>query len=155
YTFNTPVGAAPSAQCGRVLYDDFHVYDTENPPTSGATVFPSECPATGTPLTPQEKLLEFMIFDLASSVCTPPPCGAKTCAQQNITCGPANDGCGNIIQCGSCPMGQTCGGGGVPSVCGMPMCTPKTCAQLGIQCGPAGDGCGGLLQCGTCAMNMT
>jgi hypothetical protein len=150
YTFNTPVGAAPAAQCGRVLFDDFHVEDA----TAGGTTFPNEC-AGGT-MTPQEKLLEFMIFDLTSCV-TPdvPTCTPTTCATQKIACGPAGDGCGNVIQCGTCPSGQTCGGGGVPGQCGAPSCTPKTCGQLAIGCGPAGDGCGGSLNCGTCPAGQT
>ena len=35
-----------------------------------------------------------------------------TCADQGYNCGPAGDGCGNIIMCGDCPAGQICGGGG-------------------------------------------
>jgi hypothetical protein len=151
YTFNTPVGAPAAQQCGRVLFDDFHVEDAN---IAAGTAFPNEC--AGGAMTAQEKLLEFMIFDLSSCV-TPdiPTCTPKTCAQQGLMCGPAGDGCGNVIQCGPCPAGQTCGGGGMPSVCGSPSCTAKTCPQLGIQCGPAGDGCGGLLQCGTCPAGQT
>jgi hypothetical protein len=147
FTFNTPVGTPAAQQCGRVLFDDFHVFNT----SSGT--FPNEC--TSGSLTPQQKLLEFMIFDLASCV-TPdvPMCTPKTCAQQGIQCGPAGDGCGAAIDCGTCPAGQTCGGGGTPSVCGS-NCTPKTCAQLQIQCGPAGDGCGNLIQCGSCPAGQT
>ena len=43
------------------------------------------------PMTPQETLLAFMLVDLTSCV-TPPKCTPRTCAQQNITCGPAGDG---------------------------------------------------------------
>ena len=36
-----------------------------------------------------------------------PACGAgctpKTCAQQGINCGPPGDGCGGILECGTCP----------------------------------------------------
>jgi hypothetical protein len=71
-----------------------------------------------------------------------------------ITCGPAGDGCGNLIQggCGTCTPPGTCGGGGVAGQCGGGNgCIPKTCASLGYDCGPAGDGCGGLIPtCGTC-----
>src|SRR5262249_18373446 len=63
YTFNTPVGVPASQQCGRVLYDDFHV---ENVGDSKGMLFPTECAAG--PMTAQEKLLEFMIFDLGSCV---------------------------------------------------------------------------------------
>ncbi len=148
-TFNTPVGAMAQNQCGRVVFSDFHV---ENAGNNGPFTFPAECPAGA--MTPQEKLLEFMLFDLSSCV-TPdiPTCTAQTCAQLGVECGPAGDGCGNVIQCGTCPMGQVCGGAG-PSKCGPPQCTAKTCGQLGIQCGPAGDGCGGLLQCGSCPMGQ-
>ncbi len=149
YTFNTPVGAPAAQQCGRVLFDDFHVESSESFPTEG-TIFPQEC--LGGPMTQQEKMLEFMLFDLGSCV-TPdhPTCTPKTCAAQNIACGPAGDGCGNVIQCGTCAGGQTCGGGGVESQCGAPPCSPKTCAEQGFTCGMQGDGCGNVLQCGTCA----
>jgi hypothetical protein len=85
-------------------------------------------------------------------------CTGRTCQQEGISCGPAGDGCGNLIQCGSCPTGQSCGGAGVPGTCGAPdagTCTPFTCSSLNIACGPAGDGCGNLLQCGTCSGTQT
>jgi hypothetical protein len=83
--------------------------------------------------------------------CGNPTCVAETCAQQNIACGPAGDGCGNTIQCGGCDAG-TCGGAGIPGQCGV-ACAPLTCAQQGLSCGPAGDGCGNILDggCGNCA----
>jgi len=82
-------------------------------------------------------------------------CVPLTCAAQNIMCGPAGDGCGNLIQggCGGCPPPATCGGGGAPATCGgQKGCVPETCQDLKIACGPAGDGCGGLIpSCGTCS----
>jgi hypothetical protein len=78
-----------------------------------------------------------------------PVCEPLTCAKQGIKCGPAGDGCGNEIQCGTCAVGEACGAGGQSGVCA-PVCVPRTCAQLGFNCGPTGDGCGGELQCGTC-----
>jgi hypothetical protein len=156
YTFNTPWGTPPAQQCGRVLFSDFHV---SNASVNGAR-FPTQCSNTG--LTPQEKVIEYMLFDLGNCIAPdvpppPPVCIPKTCAQQGITCGPAGDGCGGLIAggCGTCVGNQTCGGGGVPGQCGGPSCTPKTCAQQGFNCGLAGDGCGGQLNCGTCATNQT
>jgi hypothetical protein len=64
YTFNTPVGAPPEQQCGRVVYSAFHVNDA----SSDDKLFPTEC--SDKPLTPQEKVLMFMLFDLASCVQT-------------------------------------------------------------------------------------
>ncbi len=80
-------------------------------------------------------------------------CGAaQTCASVKAGCGPIGDGCGGLLQCGTCVAPDTCGGGGTPSNCGGDSgCVPTTCAKLGFDCGPAGDGCGGLLHCGTCA----
>ena len=150
YTFNTPIGASSSQQCGRVLYDDFHVEEG----LGGGTTFPAECTAGA--MTPQEKLLEFMLFDLGSCVTTDvPQCTPTTCAAQAIQCGPAGNGCGAELDCGPCPANQTCGGGGVPSVCGAPSCAARTCLAQSIQCGPAGDGCGKLLDCGACTLPDT
>ena len=153
YTFNTPVGAPAASQCGRVLFDDFHVENVKASQTTGV-IFPAECLAG--PMTAQEKLLEYMIFDLASCI-TPdiPVCTPKTCGDLGVGCGPAGDGCGNVLACGVCAAGQSCGGGGVPSQCGAPTCAPESCAAQGIQCGPAGDGCGNLLACGSCPTGQT
>jgi hypothetical protein len=82
-------------------------------------------------------------------------CMPLTCQQQGISCGPAGDGCGNVIDCGPCTPPNTCGGGGMPGVCGHPMCTPHTCKDLGFNCGPADDGCGNLLDCGMCKAPQT
>lgn len=152
FTFNTPVGAAPGAQCGRVLFSDFHV----STGGAGSGTFPASC-GTAAPMSAQEKVLEFMIFDLTSciqpdngmSTCTP-----RTCMQQGYNCGQQGDGCGGIIDCGPCPMGQFCGGSGQPGVCGGSSCTPRTCAQQNLECGQAGDGCGGTLNCGMCPMGQ-
>jgi hypothetical protein len=156
YTFDTPVGQ--TNQCGHVIYSDFHVANTASSP---ATVFPAECDAA--PLTAQEKILEFMIWDLASCVPgppTPPTCTPITCMDQGISCGPAGDGCGNeIADCGDCTPPATCGGGGVAGKCGAPdggTCLPKTCLDQGITCGPAGDGCGNeIANCGNCTPPAT
>jgi hypothetical protein len=155
YTFDTPVGAA--SQCGHAIFSDFHV---TNSATSPSVTFPGECDMK--PLTAQEKVLEYLIWNLATCVGPPPPtkCTPISCQAQNISCGPASDGCGGLIQsCGMCTPPQTCGGGGVPGQCGAPdggSCTPLTCQDQNINCGPAGDGCGGLIQsCGMCTPPQT
>jgi hypothetical protein len=96
-----------------------------------------------------------------SNVCgTPPPpaCRPTTCAAAGAECGSLGDGCGGTLQCGTCPQGETCGGGGTANVCGTPpppACQPTTCAAAGAECGLLGDGCGGTLQCGTCPQGET
>ena len=153
YTFDTPVGGVN--QCGHAIYSDFHV---TNAATSPRVAFPAEC--TKAPLSAQEKVLEFMIWDLASCVGPPPQpmCTKVTCQQQNIGCGPAGDGCGGQLDCGPCAPPLACGGGGTPGQCGAPpgvSCPPKTCQALNINCGPADDGCGNLIQCGPCIAPQT
>ncbi len=88
----------------------------------------------------------------------PPPCQPTTCAAAGASCGPLPDGCGRTLECGTCPTGQTCGGGGTANVCGAPPpppCQPTTCAAAGASCGPLPDGCGGILECGTCPEGQT
>jgi hypothetical protein len=74
-------------------------------------------------------------------------CTPQTCAKLSAKCGSVNDGCANIIECGACAAGTTCGGGGIPNHCG---CTPTTCDAQGAGCGPLSDGCGAMLDCGAC-----
>jgi hypothetical protein len=61
FSFDTPISAAPNF-CGRAVFSDLHVggasADTQNPPTGCASG----------QLSPQEKALEFMLFDLSSCV---------------------------------------------------------------------------------------
>ncbi len=63
-TFNAPVAAPAASQCGRVMYNDYHVIDVN---VSAGTVFPSECPAE-TAMSAQEKMLEYALFDLSTFV---------------------------------------------------------------------------------------
>ncbi len=78
YTFDTPV--AQPTQCGHAIFSDFHV---NNQTSTNAAIFPDECDFAA--LTPQERILEYMIWDLQS--CVPPPpkvtCTPRTCAQEN------------------------------------------------------------------------
>ena len=46
------------------------------------------------------------------------PCVPATCTTAHATCGVVGDGCGNVLQCGTCASPFSCGGGGVPYVCG-------------------------------------
>ena len=69
-TFNVPFGAAASSQCGRVMYNSYHVYNQSLPlPPQNPTLFPRECPNPATHvMTPQEEMLEYALFDLSGFV---------------------------------------------------------------------------------------
>ena len=61
FVFDTPVGS--TNQCGKVLYNEYHV---ENPViASSGKIFPAECQNTA--MTPQEKLLEYSLFELTNN----------------------------------------------------------------------------------------
>jgi hypothetical protein len=69
FQFTTPAEAPPDDRCGKVVFSDMHVSgDSTSPP--GAPGFPSSC--SNADLTPQEKALAFMIFDLASCIVVVP-----------------------------------------------------------------------------------
>jgi hypothetical protein len=198
FTFDT-LTPGTTQSCGHEIFSDFHVTNSSN---TNVLAFPAECQAT--PLTPQERILEYMIWDLGACTQPPPPvCNPLSCADQHLTCGPAGDGCGGTIAggCGTCaagamcvggqcvppgtcspltqcpantcgpvangcggllncacPPGQTCGGGGVANQCGSKpdagACVPQGC-PASIQCGPWSDGCGNLQNCGDCPPGQT
>lgn len=80
YSFETPIGAAAGATCGRVIYNGMHVAQPRIPssayPTSSHT-FPTSCDLSFG-LTSEEKALEYQFFQLTAcqlggSVPPPPP----------------------------------------------------------------------------------
>ena len=68
FTFNTPIGAPADKQCGRVVYSTFHVAEEDADGLFGGfnRNFPGDC--SKKPMTPQEKALEFMLFDASACV---------------------------------------------------------------------------------------
>ena len=62
FQFTTPNESDPSVRCGKVVFSDMHV---SGGPMNGN--YPSSCGSSLT-LTPQEKALAFMFFDIASCV---------------------------------------------------------------------------------------
>jgi hypothetical protein len=61
-SFNTPVGAMPDNQCGKAVYGGMHISAGGGSVTSS---FPNGCTTT---LSPQEKALAFLFFDLSSCI---------------------------------------------------------------------------------------
>jgi hypothetical protein len=74
FSFDTPIGVGAAEQCGRVVYSDLHVSGgagssqpniaPDYPGFQSGGIVPDGCDQHD--LTPQEKALEFMIFDLSS-----------------------------------------------------------------------------------------
>ncbi len=149
YTFDTPVYAPADEQCGQVAYSAFHV---ANVSIGGGPAFPSYCPSA---MSPQEKVLAYMLFNLAACVTAddeppPPECHPRTCADVGAECGLIADGCGDIVDCGDCPSPQICGADpDRPNECALP-CEPLTCEEHGAECGEVDDGCGEIIDCGEC-----
>jgi hypothetical protein len=78
-------------------------------------------------------------------------CTPATSCSTGAVCGTQPNGCGGLVNCGTCSAGQTC----TSSNTCVSSCTPKTCQNVGaggtaVQCGAPSDGCGGTLACGTC-----
>ena len=64
FQFTTPLENQADNRCGKVVFSDMHV--SGNSSSSSGTPFPGGCSAD--PLSPQEKALAFIFFDIASCV---------------------------------------------------------------------------------------
>lgn len=66
-TVNAPVGKPVDQQCGKATFADMHLYagDEQAAPGIPDDSFPTTC---GTTLTPEEKAMVFLFFDLSSCV---------------------------------------------------------------------------------------
>ena len=66
FQFTTPLEAPADGKCGKVVFSDMHV--SGNGSTSAYPTGCGDYPGSPRDLTPQEKALAFMLFDLASCV---------------------------------------------------------------------------------------
>ncbi len=100
--------------------------------------------------------------DADSDTCTPPP----TCGDLDWDCGSGDDGCGNTLNCDTCPDPQqdcnashkcycpntTCGGdcctAGQECNGANSCCTPTTCGAQ--ECGTVSNGCDDTMVCPDC-----
>jgi hypothetical protein len=85
-------------------------------------------------------------------------CERASCELLGKNCGAVADGCGGMLECGSCGEAAACGVVSA-NVCTAfaDLCTPaaREVACAGKQCGQEGDGCGGAVDCGSCPEGQT
>ena len=77
-SFETPLGAAAGAECGRVIFNGMHVSQSRAPsyPTTSGQTFPNQCtgyPGAGASPSAEELALEYQLFQLTACAITPPP----------------------------------------------------------------------------------
>lgn len=86
----------------------------------------------------------------AAGNCVPSEPSAA-CAAEKAECGFISDGCAGVVDCGSCPAGESCATAGIANRCGPPE-PARECTAAGRECGSIKSACGGAaIDCGKCA----
>ena len=75
----------------------------------------------------QEKLLA---MGATLGKCGDVPCVPTTCEELGFVCGPADDGCGGTLECGTCDKGLSCCSG----QCVDTLTDDNNCGECGIVC---------------------
>lgn len=164
FTFNTPYGAAPANQCGRVVYSDFHVSTTARTPcppggcgNPRACLNDAECGFTAT------CSKNIGAVGQCSEPCNSPAdcpnttfaCSGNlgTCTQTTCTVANAANVCGVGQSCFPlsktcmCNSAADCNGGACTKAC-----DPGTACHSNAQCGNGSCGTGSLgSKVGSCA----
>lgn len=131
FTFNTPYGAAPASQCGRVVYSDFHVSADA---LAGSCTTSADCG-----------------FGQTCSPAVMGTCEAQTCTTNGdcstgYSCSGAS--AGSCVMDGTCTKGSHCRSGS----CSGGVCAPSACSSSG-KCGSR-EKCSGRVK-GSCSKGCT
>ncbi len=147
-TFNTPLGAAATAQCGRVVHSEFHVLNESNTQYP----FPQECPSISAP-TPSCTAVGGTCsssLNCCSQDCSGGVCISAACAANGAACSAASGCCSGVCTAGACVAAPSCLATGATcstttQCCGGEKCTGSKCAA----CGASGTSCTTGSQCCT------
>ncbi|HET8940147.1 MAG TPA: hypothetical protein VFN67_42190 [Polyangiales bacterium] len=135
----TPVATACSGKCGLQSDGCGDTYDCNS--TNGGQT----CDADG-----GESCGGGGVANQCGKVACKPKTQNEACpgSAQGMSCGAQPDGCGNLIDCGTCAEDARCGLT-TPSICGqLPVCQPTPASTVCAgKCGSLPDGCGGVYQC--------
>ncbi|MEW5853662.1 MAG: hypothetical protein AB2A00_33105 [Myxococcota bacterium] len=77
-------------------------------------------------------------MECTQGICQQPQCQPRTCQQMGATCGVVDDGCGQVLDCGTCRAGEMCGAARqcVVVMCGGPgqPCSAQAPCAPGLAC---------------------
>lgn len=73
-------------------------------------------------------------------------CVPRSCEALAVECGPTDDGCGGLLDCGRCASSNMACSADTHRC----VCQPKNCEAQGAECGEVPSGCGETFKCAAC-----